>query len=59
MTPTGEVRIEDLQIGDHVETVRGEAMAVKWIGRHLYKRSGPSWNDSVLPIRIWRHALGH
>jgi hypothetical protein len=33
MTPTGEARIEDLQIGDLVETVRGEALAVKWIGR--------------------------
>jgi hypothetical protein len=59
MTPTGEVCIEDMQIGDCVETVRGEALAVKWIGRHLYKRSGSSWNDSVVPIRISRHALDH
>ncbi len=59
MTPTGEVCIEDLQIGDLIETVRGEAMAAKWIGRRLYKRSGPSWNDSVVPIRISRHALDH
>ncbi|CAN7630081.1 Hint domain-containing protein [Pararhizobium sp. LjRoot255] len=59
LTPTGEVCIEDLQIGDRVETVRGEALAVKWIGRHLYKRSGSSWNDSVVPIRISRHALDH
>lgn len=59
MTPTGEVCIEDLQIGDCVETVRGQALAIKWIGRHLYKRSGSSWNDSVVPIRISRHALDH
>lgn len=57
MTPTGETCVEDLQIGDLVETVRGESMAVKWIGRDLYKRSGPSWNDSVVPIRIARHAI--
>jgi hypothetical protein len=57
MTPTGNARIEDLQIGDLVETVRGEAMAVKWIGRQRFKKSGPSWNDSVMPIRIARHAL--
>jgi hypothetical protein len=57
-TPTGEVFIEDLQIGDRVATVGGNVRAVKWIGRHSYKRSGPSWNDSVVPIRIWRHALG-
>lgn len=57
MTPTGEVCIEDLQIGDLVETVRGETLAIKWIGRHLYRRTGSSWNDSVVPIRIARHAL--
>jgi hypothetical protein len=57
MTPKGEVRIEDLQIGDLVETVRGEARAVKWIGRQLYKKSAPSWPGSVIPIRISRHAL--
>lgn len=57
MTPTGEVRIEDLRIGDLVETVRGEAHAIKWIGRDLYRRSGGTWSDSVVPIRICRHAL--
>ncbi|MBP1862312.1 Hint domain-containing protein [Rhizobium herbae] len=57
MTPTGEICIENLQIGDLVETARGKPMAVKWIGRHLYKRSGPSWNGSVIPIRIARHAI--
>ncbi|WP_349433627.1 Hint domain-containing protein [Pararhizobium sp. A13] len=59
MTPTGEVFIEDLQIGDRVETVGGKARAIKWIGRQSYKRSGSSWKDGVVPIRIWRHALGH
>ncbi|MBP1882326.1 Hint domain-containing protein [Sinorhizobium mexicanum] len=57
MTPTGEVRIEDLRIGDLVETVRGEAHAIKWIGRDLYRLSGSRWNNSVMPIRICRHAL--
>ncbi len=59
MTPTGEVFVEDLQIGDRVETVGGKARAVKWIGRQSYKRSGTSWSDSVVPVRIRRHALGH
>lgn len=57
-TRTGEVFIEDLQIGDRVATVGGNVRAVKWIGRHSYKRSDPSWNDGVVPIRIYRHALG-
>lgn len=56
-TPAGETRIEDLEIGDLVETLRGQAMPVKWIGRRLYKRSGPSWNDRVAPVRIARHAI--
>jgi hypothetical protein len=59
MIRTGEVFIEDLQIGDRVETVSGEARAIKWIGRQTYKRSGASWKDGVVPIRICRHALGH
>jgi hypothetical protein len=56
-TPAGEVPIEDLRIGDLVDTVRGQAMAIKWIGRHLYRRSGATWNESVVPIRIARSAL--
>lgn len=57
MTANGEVRIEDIQIGDLVETVRGKAVAVKWIGHQRYKKSGSSWHDSVMPIRVSRHAL--
>ena len=57
MTPTGEVFIEDLQIGDRVETVSGKARAVKWIGRQAYKRSGSSWKDGEVPIRISRMLL--
>lgn len=57
MTPAGEVRIEDLRVGDLVVTAHGQAMPVKWIGRQSYRKSGPSWQDSVMPIRIARHAL--
>jgi hypothetical protein len=56
-TPKGDTLIEKLEIGDLVETVRGVAVAIKWIGRRAYKKAGPSWNDSVMPIRISRHAL--
>ena len=57
LTPTGEVRIEDLQVGDLVVTVRGEALPVMWIGRQTYRRSGTFWPESVMPIRIARQAL--
>ena len=57
MTATGEVRVEDLRIGDLVETVDGKAKPVKWIGYHTYRRSAGPWSKSVMPVRIARHAL--
>lgn len=56
-TPRGEVCIEHLRIGDLIETVRGELLPVKWIGRHVYRRSSPTWHEDVMPIRIRRFAL--
>ena len=58
-TATGEVPIETLRIGDLVETVDGRSVAIKWIGRQHYRRSAPSWHESVVPIRVARGALGH
>jgi len=51
------VCIEDLRTGDLVETVRGEAMPIKWIGRNTFKKSGSSWPESIVPIRVSRFAL--
>lgn len=56
-TSSGEVCIEDLRIGDLVETVRGEWLPVKWIGRHVYRCSTTVWNDDIVPVRIRRFAL--
>jgi len=58
LTPRGEVRIEDLRIGDLIVTARGEAMPIKWIGRNLFKKgsAGP-WPESVQPIRVSRFAI--
>jgi hypothetical protein len=56
-TPAGEVRIEDLRIGDLVETAGGGAAPIKWIGRQTFRRAGPAWNKDVLPIRIAPFAL--
>ena len=57
MTPAGEISVESLKIGDFVKTVHGKALAIKWIGRHLYKRNGASWPADVVSIRIARHAI--
>jgi len=57
LTSTGEVRVEELKIGDLVETVRGKAVPVKWIGRRSYKTGNSSWHNSVVPIRIRRQAI--
>jgi hypothetical protein len=56
-TVAGEVRVEDLRIGDLVQTVDGAAKPVKWIGYHTFRRSGRHWSKSAMPVRIARHAL--
>jgi hypothetical protein len=59
LTPTGERRVEDLQIGDLVTTLSGGAKPIQWIGRRVYRRStGSSYPESVLPVRVAAGALG-
>jgi Hint domain len=59
LTPTGERRVEDLQIGDVVTTSSGEAKPIQWIGRRVYRRSTVSrYPKSVLPVRVTARALG-
>ncbi len=57
-TPKGPVPVEKLAIGDLVKTVRGETLPVKWIGWQCLVSSGAEWNESIMPIRVKRHALG-
>lgn len=52
LTPSGSVRIEDLQIGDLVEAADGESLPVLWMGRHVYRKRGHSWPEEVMPIRV-------
>lgn len=56
-TPTGEVNVEELSIGDLITTVNGEAMPIRWIGRRTYKPTRHPTAENVMPIRIRRHAL--
>jgi hypothetical protein len=55
-TPDGEIAIEDLEIGDLVETLNGP-LPVKWIGRQTFRKATSSWHASVAPIRVARFAL--
>jgi Hint domain-containing protein len=58
LTPQGERPIEDLQIGEMVTTVSGEAKPVKWIGRMRFERDGrASWDDEAAPVKIARGAF--
>lgn len=55
-TSKGAVAVENLCIGDLIKTVDDRFMPVKWIGWQSYRESGAEWNESVMPIRIARHA---
>src|SRR5262249_10033058 len=58
LTGEGERPIENLQIGDLVLTVSGEAKPIKWIGRMSFERDGQaSWDDDIAPVKIARGAF--
>jgi Hint domain len=56
-TPSGDRLVQDLQIGDEVQTLAGPK-AIKWIGYNKFtKKEGRAWQDSVMPIRVARFAI--
>jgi hypothetical protein len=58
LTFAGERRIEELVIGDLVETARGDQCPIKWIGRQRFRNAiGSDWQECVMPVRISRFAL--
>src|SRR3984893_13036325 len=57
LTPRGEVPVEELTIGDLVDTLNGP-LPVKWIGRRTFEKVASSpWHKSVAPMRVARFAL--
>lgn len=59
MTPSGEVAIEDLKIGDLLVTESGAVRPIRWIGRMSFERGAAgAWADEVRPVRVACDALG-
>jgi Hint domain len=56
-TPSGDRPVEELQIGDEVNTLAGRK-PIKWIGYNKFtKEEGRAWPDSVMPVRVARFAI--
>lgn len=59
MTPTCEVPIEQLKLGDLVVTKDGTPRGIRWISRTIFERDvGALWAEDVRPIRIAKDAIG-
>jgi len=58
LTPSGEVPIERLSIGDDVITRFGVVRTLRWIGRQSYERQFPRCDPALMPVRIIAGALG-
>lgn len=57
-TPQGPVCVEDLKVGDMVETRTGPK-PIRWIGSRRIGLRALSANEKLRPVRILQGALGH
>jgi hypothetical protein len=56
-TPSGDRPVQDLQIGDEVQTLAGRK-TIKWIGYTKFtKEEGRAWQDTVMPVCVARFAI--
>jgi ELWxxDGT repeat protein len=58
LTAGGEVAVEDLEIGDRVETSSGALRPIKWIGRRSYGGRFIMGRKEMLPICFKAGSLG-
>ncbi len=57
-TSHGDVPVEKLAVGDLVQTLDNGLQPVRWIGSRKIGAAELAGNDSLLPIRILKGALG-
>ena len=56
-TPSGDRPVQELQIGDEVQTLAGRK-TIKWIGYNKFtKEEGRAWQDNVMPVHVARFAI--
>ena len=56
-TPSGDRLVQELQIGDEVQTLAGRK-TIKWIGYNKFtKEEGRAWQDNVMPVHVARFAI--
>ena len=57
-TPSGDRLVQELRIGDEVQTLAGRK-TIKWIGYNKFtkKEERRAWQDGVMPIRVGRFAI--
>ncbi|WP_158745684.1 Hint domain-containing protein [Acidisphaera sp. L21] len=57
-TGSGEISIEDLRVGDLIQTASGAHRPVRWIGHRTINCRNHLRPEQVNPVRIGRHAFG-
>ncbi|MFD1881078.1 Hint domain-containing protein [Paracoccus pacificus] len=58
-TPRGEIAVEDLRVGDLVDTVDGGAQPIVWIGGRTLDKAALDRAPHLRPVRIAKAALGN
>ena len=57
-TASGEVLVEDLQIGDLIRTLHAGVQKIRWIGQQSYDGRFIAGNRAALPVCIQADAIG-
>lgn len=58
LTPTGPVQVEDLRIGDSINTMDNGAQPIRWIGRCLLPAAALQQEPDLQPILVRKDSFG-